>query len=160
MEQDIRWQQRFSNYRKALDRFRNNVSYIQSLYGDIDLQDLHTYDDIAFGVEDILKQGLIQSFEFTHELAWKIMKDFAEYQGNTQITGSRDAIRYAASVNLITNAHVWMDMIVSRNKTLHTYNEETANEIFRNIITQYSPLFDTFNLTLEKLRSGGTGDLF
>lgn len=160
MEQDIRWHQRFSNYRKALDRFKNNIAYIQDSFEHMNLEDPESYDDIGLGIEDILKQGLIQSFEFTHELAWKTMKDFAEYQGNTEITGSRDAVRYAANVNLITDAQIWMDMIASRNKTSHTYNEETANEIFKNIITQYSPLFDSFNLILENLRSGETGNLF
>ncbi len=160
MEQDIRWHQRFGNYRKALNRFKNNVAYIQSLFDDMDLQDPTNYDHITSVVEDIVKQGLIQSFEFTHELAWKTIKDYADYQGNTEITGSRDAIRYAANANLIADGHTWMDMIASRNKTSHTYNEETANEIFKNIITEYSSLFDTFNLTLEKLRSGDTGNLF
>lgn len=159
MTQDIRWQQRFNNYSKALQSLRNNIAYIKDLHEDLDLSDEENYHDIALGTADIVKQGLIQSFEFTHELAWKTIKDFAEYQGNTEITGSRDAIRYAAQVNLITEAHIWMDMIASRNKTSHTYNEETANEIFRNIIIYYVPLFEALHIKLTNIKNSETGSL-
>ncbi len=151
MIQDIRWQQRFDNYCKAFARFSDNIAYIYNLYDHMDFSVEENYQDIVLRINDILKQGLIQSFEFTHELAWNTLKDYAEYQGNTEIRGSRDAIRYAASVNLISDAHIWMDMIVSRNKTSHTYNEDTANEIFRNIIIYYAPLFSAFKVTFENI---------
>ncbi|MHC5353970.1 nucleotidyltransferase substrate binding protein [Myroides sp. LJL115] len=160
MEQDIRWHQRLSNYRKALDRFNNNISYIKESVKDLDIEDQNTLQEIVIEIDDILKQGLIQSFEFTHELAWKTMKDYAEYQGNTEISGSRDAIRYFASVHLIEQAEIWMDMIVSRNKTSHTYNEDTANEIFINIILFYAPLFEIFYSKLITIRDGQSGELF
>lgn len=157
MAQDIRWNQRFSNYSKALQTLRNNIAYIKDLHDGLDLSDEENYHDIALATADIVKQGLIQSFEFTHELAWKTLKDYAEYQGNTEITGSRDAVRYAASVNLIPEAHIWMDMIVSRNKTSHTYNEGTANEIFRNIIVYYMPLFEALHIKLNDIKNSETG---
>src|SRR5690606_5966058 len=100
------------------------------------------------------------SFEFTHELAWKVMQDFAKDQGNTEIRGSKDAIRYAAQINLIENAHQWMEMILDRNKTSHTYNEETASQIFVNIIVSYLPLLHKFEFKMEEIRSGEQQQLF
>lgn len=150
---DVRWLQRFSNFRKALKKLLENIQFIKDSYDHLDLAGWDNLSDIAFKIEDIYKQGLIQSFEFTHELSWNLMKDFAEYQGNMDIRGSRDATLFAANVNLIENAHQWMDMIQSRNKTSHTYNEETANEIFISIILEYSLLFVKFEQKLESIKS-------
>ncbi|MDR2010097.1 MAG: nucleotidyltransferase substrate binding protein [Bacteroidales bacterium] len=79
------------------------------------------------------------------------MQDFARDQGNNEIHGSKDATRYAAQVNIIGNAHVWMDMIISRNETSHTYNESTANTIFSTIITKYYPLLLDFETKIESI---------
>ena len=87
--EDIRWKQRFSNYQKALQRLKDNIEYFSTFLAE------------NITPADILKQGLIQSFEFTHELAWNVMKDYAVYQGNSEIKGSRDAVRYSAQVGLI-----------------------------------------------------------
>jgi nucleotidyltransferase substrate binding protein (TIGR01987 family) len=106
---DIRWHQRLSNYEKALNQLSNAVT----LSGERNLSELE-------------EQGLIQAFEFTHELAWNLMKDYFEYQGTSSITGSRDATREAFNKRLISDGEGWMEMIKSRNKTSHTYNEETA----------------------------------
>ncbi|MGC8744755.1 MAG: nucleotidyltransferase substrate binding protein [Verrucomicrobiia bacterium] len=57
------------------------------------------------------KQGLIQSFEYTYELAWNVLKDNLQMQGETDIHGSRDAIRLAFRRGLIDEGEVWMDMI-------------------------------------------------
>jgi nucleotidyltransferase substrate binding protein (TIGR01987 family) len=95
------------------------------------------------------KEGLIQRFEYTYELAWKVMKDYLEYQGITGITGSRDAIREAFQKELINDGENWMNMIKSRNQTIHLYNEATANEIATNIIDIYFELFKSFNSKME-----------
>ena len=67
-------------------------------------------------LDDLLKEGLIQRFEYTHELAWKVMKDYAEYQGYSDIRGSRDAIRKALEINLIFDRR-WMESVEDRNLT-------------------------------------------
>ena len=79
VQQDIRWIQRFSNYRKALAKLSQAMAIMS--------------EQLAFndGVDELLQEGMIQRFEYTHELAWKVMKDYAEYQGYTDIRGSRDA---------------------------------------------------------------------
>jgi nucleotidyltransferase substrate binding protein (TIGR01987 family) len=73
--EDIRWKQRFSNYTNALEQLQEAV-------------DLSCERELSM----LEKQGLIQAFEYTHELAWNVMKDFLEYQGNQNVKGSRDAI--------------------------------------------------------------------
>lgn len=148
--EDIRWEQRFSNYLKALKKLSEAVKYIQE-----DIKD--EKDEV---LDEIIKEGLIQRFEYTYEMAWNVMKDYAAYQGNIDIAGSRDAIRYAFSANLITNGDKWMDMIKSRIKTSHTYNEATADEIYWKIINEYHIEFVHFQEVMEGKRSGEQQNLF
>lgn len=151
---DIRWIQRFDNYRRALKKLKENIAYIQSEFAHMNFSDSDVYRDIALAAQDIYKQGLIQSFEFTHELAWNMLKDYLDYQGNAELRGSRDTIRESLKVNLIDQGSVWMDMIQSRNKTSHTYNEETANEIFVSIIVDYVPLFNKLENSMKEIERG------
>lgn len=141
-KKDIRWEQRMVNYNKALSQLDAAVQ----LANDRPLSDLE-------------KQGLIQAFEFTHELAWNVMKDYFFYQGNSAITGSRDAIREAFAVGLITDGEHWMETIKSRNKTSHTYNKETADEIIENVLRIYIRLFKDFQRKMEEIRYGSQQNL-
>ena len=136
MEEDIRWHQRFNNYNKALKQLSSAVNLA------------HKRD-----LSDLEEQGLIQAFEFTHELAWKTIKDFIESQGSTKIYGSKDASREAFQLGLIKDGDGWMEMIRSRNESSHTYNEETAEEISNKIIKLYSPLFLAFQEKMEEIKS-------
>lgn len=134
---DIRWIQRLNNFGKALKQLQKFISK----------KDLNELEE----------QGLIQAFEYTHELAWNTVKDFLESQGNKEIYGSKDAMREAFKVNLITNGEVWMDMIGSRNQTSHTYNADTTNEIAKAIknkyINEFNALFSTFDaLRLKEMK--------
>lgn len=157
MEQDIRWEQRFSNFVKALEKLKQAVAYINRNLPDDEADD----DDLDEEVlDEMIKEGLIQRFEYTHELAWNVMKDYAAYQGNAKVGGSRDATREAFQLNLISDGQVWMDMIGSRNKTTHTYDEETANEIYTQILRAYYPAFLAFESTMESKRSGKQEKLF
>jgi len=119
--QDIRWQQRFKNYQKALrqlERFLKETN-----------------------LNDMEEQGIIQAFEYTYELAWNTIKDYLVYQGITEVIGSRDAFRIAFNRGLISDGSIWMSMIESRIKSSHTYNEEIAKEILKEIREQYFKLF-------------------
>jgi len=145
---DIRWEQRFSNYRKALKKLSEAIDYVKK-----DLETKNVIIENTFSedvLEEIIKEGLIQRFEYTYEMAWNVMKDYAFYQGNSEIAGSRDAIRYAFSSNLISDGNLWMDMIKSRIKTAHTYNEETANEIYLKILQEYHLAFLQFEEMMIK----------
>ncbi|MEE0926667.1 MAG: nucleotidyltransferase substrate binding protein, partial [Bacteroidales bacterium] len=130
-EKDIRWIQRFNNYRKALEKFNQAVDIISN--------------KLEWGeeIDDLLEEGLIQRFEYTHELAWKVMKDYAQYQGYTNIQGSRDAFRKAFEMGIIEN-EAWMESINDRNLTSHNYDDETVTEILKAIIDTYALLFNDF----------------
>lgn len=138
VQQNIRWQQRFANYRKALVKLNQAVKLLSE---QIKREDV---------VDELLQEGLIQRFEYTHELAWKVMKDYAEYQGYTDIRGSRDAIRKALEMNLIDDKH-WMGTIEDRNLTVHNYDNEIASEIYENIMNVYSSLFIAFEHKMQSL---------
>ena len=144
---DIRWQQRFSNFGKALAKLDEAARKIKNEYSEKDGR----IND-AF-LDDILKEGLIQRFEYTHELAWNVMKDFLEDAGNANIYGSRDATRAAFAAGLIAEGEVWMDMIKSRNQTSNTYNEATADAIYAKIIADYHPAFLAFRDSMDALRT-------
>lgn len=150
--EDIRWEQRFSNFNKALLKLEESVNYINHNF--LDKENELDDEDLGYIVDELIKEGLIQRFEYTHELAWNVMKDYALFQGNSTIGGSRDATREAYKLQIIENADVWMDMIQSRNKTSHTYNEEIANEIYEKIIHEYFQLFLDFQKTMGEKRSG------
>ena len=134
--QDIRWEQRLANYSMALAQLSKAVD----LAGQRPLSELE-------------QQGLVQAFEFTHELAWKVMKDYFAFQGDPSITGSRDAVRESFNKGLITDGEGWMEMIKSRNQSSHTYNQKVAEAIVDKVVTVYQPLFHGFLLRMQELKS-------
>ena len=133
MTKDIPWEQRFSNYQKAL-------AQLQKFIDKGDLSELE-------------EQGLIKAFEYTYELAWNTIKDFLEFKGQTDIYVSRDATRKAFELGIIEDGESWMDMLKSRNATSHTYNEEVAAEICQAVFDVYFSLFVQLKIKFENLRS-------
>lgn len=131
MEQEIRWKQRLGSYQKAL-------SQLQKFIDKGNLNELET-------------QGLIKAFEFTHELAWNVMKDYFEYQGNISLTGSRDATRESFKMGIISNGEEWMEMIKSRNQSSDTYNLSIAEELREKILNRYFTLFVDFKVKMQTL---------
>ena len=127
----MRWIQRFDNYQRALIRLQEAVRLEQER-----------------GLSKLEQQGLIQGFEFTHELAWKTLKNFLEYRGVSDVIGSRDASRVAFREGLVSDGLVWMEMIKSRNLSSHTYREEVANDIAQKIADHYLPAFIELKETL------------
>jgi nucleotidyltransferase substrate binding protein (TIGR01987 family) len=124
---DTRWHQRLANYQRALAQLQDAVA----------LQAQRPLSPLE-------QQGLIQAFEFTHELAWNVMKDFFVHQGRSDIAGSRDASRAAFAVQLIEDGEGWMEMIASRNQSSHTYNRATADTLAQRIVGRYADLFVAF----------------
>lgn len=143
---EIRWEQGFANYVEALEKLSEGVQWVHQQGDNLPEGIIH----LDTFLDDIIKEGIIQRFEYTHELAWNVMKDFLLYSGLDNITGSRDAIRSAHLNGLLRNGEVWMDMIRSRNQTSHTYHEETADEVFWNIVRDYHPEFVVFKDHMEK----------
>ncbi len=117
-DRDIRWIQRFRNYSKAL-------------------MQLQKFIDKGKFLNELEEQGMIKAFEYSYELAWNTLKDFYENQGESNLQGSRDAIQLAFKRGLIQDGEMWMQMLKDRNRTSHTYNEKTANEIAYSILHSY-----------------------
>jgi len=134
MDEDIRWKQRFQNYKKALVTLKNAVKLA---------------DERA--LSDLEKQGMIQGFEFTFELAWNVMKDYLEEQGITGIIGSKNAIRHAFNEGIIEKGEVWMDMVKGRNLASHSYDEETVEKLRIKIIETFYDQLVTFEEKMDAL---------
>ncbi len=133
---DIRWRQRFHSFGLAFA----SLSDAAELAATRPLSSLE-------------QQGLIQAFEFTHELAWNVLKDYLEAQGLVGIIGSRNASREAFKNGLLTEGQTWMDMIAARNRSSHTYNEKTAREISAAILADFVPQFRTLLTRFKELET-------
>ena len=136
VKEDIRWVQRLDNYQKALIKLCAAVQ----LMSQRELSDLE-------------KQGVIQSFEYTYELGWNLLKDYLEWQGIENIVGSRDTIRESFKRELISDGHIWMSMLQDGNRSVHTYNEETAEAILENIKQKYYNAFEELRIRFQSLKS-------
>lgn len=130
-QNSIRWIQRFDSFKRALDRLEEVVDRLDVLFP-LDEVTLKIYED-----------SIIQRFECTQELAWKVMKDFLTYQGETDIVGSRSAFRKALQAGVIDSPE-WMRTIEDRNLTSHTYDEDDAHGICMRVRDVYLGLFRNF----------------
>lgn len=133
MESDIRWKQRFENYKNALNYLVTDIQVNEEFNS------------------DTIKIAVIKDFEMTHELAWKLMKDILQDSGHTEIWGSKIASRMAFNIGLITDGDIWLEMVESRNITVHAYDNLVLSEQFDKIKNLYLPLFIQFKQRIEKL---------
>ena len=125
------WQNRFSSYKKALGLLSEFINQKE--------------------LSKIQRLGLIKAFDLSFDLAWNVIKDYFQYQGITEIQGSKDAFRTAFKQGLIEDGETWMSMIESRIQTTHTYNESVASDIAKDIINSYYDRFKELETKLEKL---------
>lgn len=133
VDEDIRWVQRCNHFAQAFGQLSRAVELARQR-----------------PLSELEEQGLIQAFEYTHELAWNTLKDFLEHQGVQPLYGSKDSTRAAFKRGLIEDGEVWMAMIKSRNLTSHTYNQQIAASIARDIRNRYHAAFGTL---LKKMAS-------
>ena len=126
---DIRWKQRFENFDKSYK-----------------LLNKYAKQPITTELE---RAGIIQFFEMTFELAWKVLKDYLEAQ-EYLVKSPRETVKQAFQIGLIDNGHVWMDALSNSNLTTHTYDEELANKMTNEIITMYLPELDKMYEKLSK----------
>lgn len=128
---DIRWKQRFANFEKSyklLDKYAK---------GPIDTE--------------LEQAGIIQFFEMTFELAWKVLKDYLEAEGY-QVKSPRETVKQVFQIGLIDNGHVWIDALADRNLTTHTYDEELAKKMTQDIIGTYLPeLKKTYDKLVQEI---------
>ena len=134
-EPDIRWIQRLQNFSKALAQLDEAVTLMHER-----------------ALSNLERQGVIQAFEYTYELGWNTLKDYLVWQGIESIVGSRDTIREAYSLGLVEDGEAWMAMLVDRNRTSHTYNEQTAQDILSNIEQSHHAQLMALLATLTALR--------
>ena len=133
---DIRWHQRLANYGRALMPLQKAVALRQSRE-----------------LSELEQQGLVQAFEFTHELAWKVMKDYLRSLGMDALIASRDSTRDAFAAELILDGEASMDMILSRNLSSHTYNLDIATSLVSKIVFTYASLFGAFEKKMLEIQA-------
>lgn len=131
---DVRWKQRFSNFSKSMNYLEQALT-IQS-------------PDI------VQKAGIIQFFEMSFELSWKVLKDYLEEQGFEDVKSPRAAIKQAFEIGIIENGHGWLELLQDRNLTAQTYDEEKANEMEQLIHKNYFPLLKKLQLFFETKING------
>jgi nucleotidyltransferase substrate binding protein (TIGR01987 family) len=131
---EVRWKQRFENFKNARKQFL------------VGLELSHARELSA-----LEKQGLIQAFEFTQEMSWKVLQDYLKHQGIKEIVGSRDAFRMAYQNRLVSNGELWLDTILTRNQTSHLYDESILEEVFEKVVNQYPVLFEQLEVRMNEL---------
>ena len=129
MEQDIRWRQRFGNFKKALGQ-------LERFLEKSDLNELEI-------------QGLVQAFEYTFELAWKTLQDLLIFKGFSGIAGPKPVLQQSFEDGYIGNGDGWVRMLESRNLASHTFNEEIASRIVNEIRREYFKLMQSLMIRLE-----------
>lgn len=110
---------KYNSYKTALERLIEAIELYQ--------KDEHP----------ILLDGTIQRFEFTVELAWKLIKEYLEYEKIGEFNSPKATIKKAFELELIDDGEIWLDMLDDRNLTSHTYDEAVAEEIYENIVNKY-----------------------
>ena len=125
--------------KRVRQKYENSLKALAKLK---ELQDKKTLDS------DIFRDALIQRFEFTFELIWKLLKAYLEEEGIQNINSPKSVLKAAYANHLINEESIWIDMLKDRNLTSHIYTEKTAIEISRKIIDDYIPLFKRL---LEKI---------
>lgn len=137
-DQDVRWVQRFEHFRQALGQLKEAHVLAQSRR-----------------LSKLEEQGMIQAFEYTYELAWKVLKDFLESRGVQGLYGTRDVTRAAFQRELLGDGNVWMAMIESRNLTSHTYDQTIAQKVLAAIRQDYLGQFESLEQRMQSLHPEG-----
>ncbi len=133
MAQDIRWKQRLQNFEKAFFLLKSALEKSPKQLSDLE------------------KEGVIQRFEYTFELAWKTMKDYLVYSGVSleQIT-PRQVIKQAFAAKVIVEGQLWIEMLEHRNLMSHTYDEAVFAKAAEQIASSYLKLFNELYLFLKE----------
>lgn len=131
MTTDIRWIQRLDNWNRALAQ----------------LSKFMQRDEL----NELEEQGLIQSFEYNHELAWNTQKDFLLDQGYEELYGSKNVARKGFEAGLLEDGEIWLEMVKSRNLTSHTYNEDVTRKIVDAIVNSYFDALVALNAKMNQL---------
>ena len=126
-----KFETKFNNFKNALQKLKDGIS-------DYDKAKIET-----------IRDGVIQRFEFTTELAWKSVREYLLTEGIIDINTPKTVMKEAFSAGIISNEQGWLQILNDRNATSHIYDEEEAVEIFDRIITQHINLFNELFVKLE-----------
>ena len=141
MNHDIRWQQRFSNFSRAFNLLRSALELEPD------------------SLSQLEKEGIIQRFEYTFELAWKVLKDKMEYDGLIldQIS-PKAVVRQAYAAKYLDSVEVWLQMIGDRNLMSHTYDFAKFEAIINTLRHRYLPVLYEFHRMLMEIHRDGDSD--
>lgn len=134
-QEDIRWIQRYANYHKACTR----------------LLEVTEADRFLDDLSELEMEGLVQRFEYTFELAWKVLQDLLIYKGYDFMLGPNGTMKMAFEDGLITDHDGWRRMAKSRNTLSHVYDESEALPIVHLIYSDYAPLLKQLDESLGEL---------
>jgi nucleotidyltransferase substrate binding protein (TIGR01987 family) len=120
MTSDVRRRQRFENFERAFGLLKE------------------AFTRTPEAMSDLEKEGAIQRFEYTFELAWKTLKDYLVYNGVAfdQIT-PRSVIKQAFAAKIIQDGQTWIEMLDQRSLMSHTYDDESFRIAFDSISRSY-----------------------
>jgi len=135
-KQDIRWHQRFNSFQQALGRLKETVNQRK-----------------PETLSELEKEGLIQRFEYTFELSWKMLQDLLKDRGYTDIKGPNPTLQQAFKDGYITDHDGWRNMKRGRETTSHTYNEGSATKIAGHIYAEYVKLLVELENTMLKIKT-------
>lgn len=132
ISQDIRWKQRFQNYEKAFKRLSHAIEVVKSAPDD-----------------DLLQSGLVQTYEYTFELAWKTLKDYLTLEG-FEVRSPRETIRQGFQSGYIMNGEDWLQTLADRNLTTYIYDDEIIAQVLSDIFERYFFLLQDFYISFKE----------
>ena len=133
-EKKPKWHERLAIYKNAIDRLAEVIA----------LSKQHPLNQFE-------RDSLIKRFEFSYEMAWKLMISYEKENGIVEVLGSKDVIRQAFKLSIVNNGETWLEMVDARNKTSHLYDEEMATDVVDEIIYTYYPLLTELRDTMVQM---------
>jgi len=126
---DVRWKQRLQNFDRALVLLRSGL----------ESKALDAFTDLE-------REGLIQRFEYTYELAWKTLKDYLEDSGVVvNPVTPRTVIKEAFAAKILADGQIWIDMMLDRNRLSHIYDFNTFTTVLESVAKRYFPALDALH---------------
>ena len=129
-DQNLRWQQHFENYKKALLTIEEVIPKYSQL-------------------SELEKDGLMHRFEFTLNLAWNVMQEYLKYAGYTEIMGMRASITQMAQDGLV-DGFVWDDILTARNELSHIFTQDKSHTYLDNMVNDLLPSLQAFRPQMEE----------
>ena len=133
-EKAPKWHERLAIYKNAINRLTEVVALNKQ-------RSLNQFE----------RDSLIKRFEFSYEMAWKLMMSYEKENGVSEVLGSKDVIRQAFRLSLVNNGEAWLEMVDTRNRTSHLYDEEMATDVMDEIIYTYYPLLMELRDTMVQM---------